>query len=247
LLDLHSHVLHGVDDGPPTLEGSLEILRAARADGIAAIAATPHVRHDHPTSPERMEAGVAELNALDTGVEVLTGGELDLAYLETLDDEALRRFGLGGNRSLLLLEFPYSGWPLSLRDVVFRLGVGGFAIVLAHPERSPEVQAAPERLRELVDAGVVVQLTAASVDGRLGRRAAATSRALLERGLAHLIASDAHSPSVRAIGMRDAAAAVGDEALAAWLTDEVPRALLAGEPLPARPKLRKSRRLRRRV
>jgi protein-tyrosine phosphatase len=247
LLDLHSHVLYGVDDGPTALQGSLEILRAAREDGIVAIAATPHVRDDHPTSPARMESGVAELNSLGTGVEVLPGGELDLSYLETLDDDTLRRFGLGGNRSLLLLEFPYTGWPLALRDLVFRLGVRGFAIVLAHPERNPEVQAAPERLRELVDAGVAVQLTAASVDGRLGRRAAATSRVLLERGLAHLIASDAHAPSLRAVGMRDAAAELGNERLATWLTDEVPRALLAGESLPQRPRARRSRRFRRRV
>jgi len=243
LIDLHSHVLPGIDDGPGSLDGSREILEAARADGITHITATPHVRDDHPTTPEQMEEAVARVRALDTGVEVLTGGELDIAFLETLDDETLRRFGLGGNDRLLLLEFPYTGWPLQLRDLVFRLGLRGFGVVLAHPERSAEVQERPDRLRELVDAGVVVQLTAAAVDGRLGSRSATASRTLIDTGLAHLIASDAHAATVRAVGMTSAAAAVGNAALAQWLTRDVPRALLAGRSLPPRPRGRRTMRL----
>lgn len=239
MIDLHSHVLPGIDDGPAALSGSREILDAAHAEGITQIAATPHVRSDWPTKPEQMERLVADVRALGADVEVLPGGELDLQYLETLDDDALRRFGLGGNPSLLLLEFPYAGWPLQLRDLVFRLGVRGFSVVLAHPERNPEVQEQPERLRELVDAGVAVQLTAASVDGRLGRRTAGVARDLLDRGLAHLIASDAHASSIRTIGMTAAAQAVGDRALANWLTRDVPSALLASEPLPDRPQRRR--------
>jgi protein-tyrosine phosphatase len=239
VIDLHSHVLPGIDDGPAALSGSREILDAAHADGITRIAATPHVRSDFPTKPEVMERLVADVRALGADVEVLPGGELDLQYLETLDDDALRRFGLGGNPNLLLLECPYAGWPLQLRDLVFRLGVRGFSAVLAHPERNPSVQEDPERLRELVDAGVHVQLTAASVDGRLGRRVAAAARTLLDTGLAHLIASDAHGPSIRAIGMTAAAAAVDDRALAEWLTRDVPEALLASAPLPDRPQRRR--------
>jgi protein-tyrosine phosphatase len=239
MFDLHSHVLPGVDDGPAALSGSREILDAAIADGITHIAATPHVRSDFPTKPDVMERLVADVRALGAQIEVLTGGELDLQFLESLDDESLRRFGLGGNPGLLLLEFPYAGWPLQLRDLVFRLEVRGFAVVLAHPERNPEVQAEPERLRPFVDAGVHVQLTAASVDGRLGRRTAAAARELLDLGLAHLLASDAHTPSIRAVGMRNAADAVGDRALADWLTRDVPQALLASEPLPDRPQRRR--------
>jgi protein-tyrosine phosphatase len=243
VIDLHSHVLAGVDDGPDTLEGSLEILHAAGEDGIERIAATPHVRADYPTAPETMERLVAELNAASPGVEVLTGGELDRAVAAELDDETLRRFGLGGNPGVLLLETPYVGWPLDLGDLVFRLRTRGFDVVLAHPERNPEVQMNPERLRALVDAGMLVQLTAASVDGRLGRRAAASARTLLDGGLAHMIASDAHAPAVRAAGMTSAAEAVGDERLARWLTRDVPAALVAGEVPPPRP--RKRWRLRR--
>jgi protein-tyrosine phosphatase len=91
---------------------------------------------------------------------------------------------------------------------------------------------------------VLVQLTAASVDGRLGRAPAAASRALLDARLAHLIASDAHAPSVRAIGMTAAADAVGDEALARWLTHDVPVAVVAGAAPPPRPGSPQKSRLR---
>jgi protein-tyrosine phosphatase len=242
VIDLHSHVLPALDDGPRTIEESRAILAAARADGVTRVAATPHVRADYPTEPAEMERLVAELNTLDTGVEVLRGGEIDLDYLERLDDEALRRFGLGGNPDLVLVEFPYAGWPNRLRDVVFQLALRGFTVVLAHPERNPDVQEDPSRLRPLVAAGVLVQLTAASVDGRLGRRPAATAKALLDDELAHLLASDAHAPAVRAIGMRDAVRAIGDDALGGWLTEDVPSALLQGEPLPPRPARRGLRR-----
>ena len=175
MIDLHSHLLPGIDDGPQTIDGCLDILRAAHADGITRIAATPHVRHDHPTTPEQMETGIAQMReaATASGIEVERppGGKLDLAHASSLDDDVLRRFGLGGNPGLLLLEFPYVGWPLGLSELVFGLRVRGFAAVLAHPERNADVQERPERLRELVE--MVFQLTAASVDGRLGRRNAA--------------------------------------------------------------------------
>jgi protein-tyrosine phosphatase len=239
MIDLHSHVLPGIDDGAATIEGSLDILRAAQADGIARIAATPHVRYDWPTTPQQMEQLVVRVRdaarAVDIAVEVLPGGELDLEYADSLDDDSLRRFGLGGNPNLLLIEFPYVGWPVGLPDLLFRLRVRGFVAVLAHPERNVTVQERPERLRALVETGVFVQLTAASVDGRLGRRNAAGARALLDAELAHLIASDAHAPAIRAIGMGAAAEAVGDAQLARWLTHEVPVALLAGEAPPQRP------------
>jgi protein-tyrosine phosphatase len=240
MIDLHSHVLPGVDDGAATLEEALAILRSVADDGITRIAATPHVRDDYPTSAETMELGVETVNAAarDAGipVEVLPGGELDIEFSADLDDATLARFGLGGNAHMLLLECPYYGWPLDLRDVVFRLATRGFSVVLAHPERNPDVQADPELLRPLADAGVLMQLTAASVDGRLGSTARRTSRALLDAGLAHLIASDAHAPQIRAAGMAAAAGAVGDEALAKWLTEGVPAAVLAGGDLPERPR-----------
>lgn len=239
MIDLHSHILPGVDDGAATLEESLEMARAAVADGIQVIAATPHVREDYPTTPETMERLVAELSAelaaADIPLQVLPGGEIGLDRLDDLSPEDLRRFGLGGSEAHLLLEFPYVGWPLGLEERVFRLAAAGVAAVIAHPERNSEVQAAPERLEPAVRAGALVQVTAASLDGRLGRRSQRAGLDLLERRLAHLLASDAHAPSIRGIGMSAAVEALGDEELARWLTVDAPAAVVAGGEIPPRP------------
>lgn len=245
MLDLHSHILPGLDDGPDTLTGALNLARAAVEDGIELIAATPHVRDDYPTSADEMEQAVAalrhQLAKAGIPLELRPGGEVALDRIDLPPDE-LRRFGLGGSRSLLV-ETPYSGWPLDLEERLFHVEAVGLTPVLAHPERNAEVQEDPERrLRPLAERGTLIQLTAASVDGRLGRRTAETSRRLLELELAHLLASDAHAPSVRTVGLTAAAEALDDTKLAHWLTREVPQAILSDEPLPARPPTRRRRR-----
>jgi protein-tyrosine phosphatase len=246
VIDLHSHLLPGIDDGPDTLAGSLAIARAMVDDGVRRVAATPHVRDDWPTRPEEMEVGVealrAELEDAGLALDVLPGGEIALEALDWLAPEERARFGLGGNPSLLLVEFPYWGWPLDLEAAVTRLVDEGVVPVIAHPERNEEVWYAPQRLAGAVRAGAVCQLTAASVDGRLGEAARDCSRRLLELGLAHLVASDAHTAAIRAAGMGRAAGAIGDPELARWLTEDVPGALLDGRPLPSRPEGRRKRR-----
>ena len=162
------------------------------------------------------------------------GGEIALEQLDRPLEE-LRRFGLAGNAGYLLVETPYYGWPLDLASRLFALRAAGVTPVLAHPERNPSVQERPDLLEDVVRGGTLVQLTAGSVDGRLGSQARRTSFALLERGLAHLIASDAHAPSLRAIGMSRAARAVGDDELARWLTVDLPRAIVEDTRLPERP------------
>jgi protein-tyrosine phosphatase len=235
LIDLHSHVLPGLDDGATDVEEAVEMCRAAAADGIEMLAATPHVRDDYPTTPERMESALAELKAAARGsLRLLPGGELALEELRRPVEE-LRRFGLGGNPSYLLVETPYRGWPLGIGHQLAELQASGIVTVLAHPERNPEVQLRPTLLEPLVAAGSLVQLTAAALDGRLGQRTRDCARHLLDLRLAHLIASDAHAPSVRAIGMRSAAEAVRNRALAHWLTVDVPRAIVYRLPIPARP------------
>lgn len=242
MIDLHSHVLPGLDDGAEDVEEALAICRAAAADGIVALAGTPHVRHDHGTTADGMEAALAALRAAAGRiVRLLPGGELDLRELDRPPEE-LRRFGLGGSPHHLLVETPYVGWPFDLPDRLFALRAAGFTAVLAHPERNHDVQERPDLLETLVAQGTLVQLTAASVEGRIGDRSRRAARELLERGLAHLIASDAHAPGVRAIGMRDAARAVGDPGLARWLTVDVPASIVEGAPLPPRPERARPRR-----
>ena len=251
VIDLHSHVLPGLDDGARDLEESVAMARAAAADGTTVLAATPHVRDDYPTPADAMERALAELRSrLDLegiALRVVSGGELALDYLAKLGKDELQRFGLAGNPDYLLLEFPYHGWPLDLADRVFRLRAGGITPVLAHPERNQDVQAHPERLDPLVRSGALVQLTAASIDGRLGRASQSCAVRLLEIELAHLIASDAHSPEVRSIGLRGARNSLGDEELGEWLTIAVPSAILDGGLPPPRPTRKpRQRRWRRR-
>lgn len=251
MIDLHSHILPAIDDGPATVAESVEMARAAAADGITVVGATPHVRDDYPTDAETMERGVKELRSAlaETGValEVRTGGEIALGWLDRLSTDELRRFGLGGNPRYLLVETPYAGWPRDFAERVFRLRAHEITAVIAHPERNGEVKANVRLLEPLVAAGALVQLTAASVDGRFGRTTAAVARELIDRGLAHMIASDGHMPSIRAIGMSSASAAVGHDALARWLTLDVPQAIVSDEPLPPRPEDSPSRRLRARL
>jgi protein-tyrosine phosphatase len=184
---------------------------------------------------QRVDSLRQELRAADVSLELLPGGEIALDRLPDIGDDELRRFGLGGNPKWLLLEAPYFGWPLGIEDTVFQLQLRGFRVVFAHPERNGEVQASPERLAPLVERGMLVQLTAASLDRRLGPGPRKTARRLLELDLAHLLASDAHAPGLRQIGMSAAAGAVGDEELARWLTEDVPAAIVADGAIPPRP------------
>jgi protein-tyrosine phosphatase len=244
VIDLHSHLLPGIDDGAVDMDEAIEICRAAAADGIVTIAATPHVRDDYPTRPETMEAGVRDVQAAVGGMlQVLPGGEIDLGELDRPFDELIR-FGLGGNPRALLVEMPYFGWPVDLEHKLSRLRACGITAILAHPERNAEVQARPHLLASIVGGGALLQVTAASVDGRVGRRAQTCARALIAGGLAHLITSDAHGPGVRAAGLADAARAVDDAELAQWLTVDVPRSIIDGAAIPRRPEPRRRRRLR---
>lgn len=251
MVDLHAHLLPGLDDGPATLTESLAFARAAVADGISVLAATPHVRDDYPTTPETMERALAAIRAAvaeaGLALDVRGGGEIALERLADLDGTARARFGLAGNPAYLLLEFPYVGWPLGLPDQVFRLRAAGVTAVVGHPERNTEVQSEPERLRPLVEAGALVQLTAASVDGRLGRRCRVAAFGLLELELAHLVASDGHGPAIREVGLSAAVAAIGEGPLAEWLVEGVPGAIADGDPLPERPATASRRGLLRRL
>ena len=223
--------------------------RDAVADGIQLLAATPHVREDYPTRASEMEDGVAELRealaAEGVKLDVRTGGEIALDRLALLEAEELARFGLASNPNYVLLEFPYYGWPLGLPSQLIDLGRRGVTAVVAHPERNVDVQTAPKRMQEIVDQGALVQLTAASIDGRLGRRSQNAAFRLLELELAHLVASDAHAPEVRSVGMRAAATAIGDIELSRWLTEDVPAAIVTDAPISERPQSRRRRPRRR--
>ncbi|HEY5479577.1 MAG TPA: CpsB/CapC family capsule biosynthesis tyrosine phosphatase [Gaiellaceae bacterium] len=248
MVDLHSHILPGIDDGARSLEESVEVALAAARDGTTVMAATPHVRDDFPTAVTTMERLVLELSQIlrEKGVELqlLGGAEIAIQNLQALDSDELRRFGLGGNPHYLLVEFPYLGWPLSLATEIWNLTQRGITPVIAHPERNPQVQQDTRQMAPLVAAGALVQLTAASVDGRLGRRCRKAAEELIAAGNAHLIASDAHWPGLRRAGTSGAAAALREPELAHWLTQGVPEAIVRDLPIPERPQVKQRARRR---
>lgn len=243
MIDLHSHILPGLDDGVETIEAARALAREAAAAGVRAIAATPHVRDDYPTTVAQMEGGVASLRAdfarEGIAIEVLTGGEVAVEWVQKLDVADLRRFTLAGNMRHVLLETPYFDWTAAVDAAAHSLLSLGLVPVVAHPERNRHIQERPERLRPLVEDGALVQVTAGSLDGRLGRSAARSAKRIVDLGLAHLVASDAHAPAVRQVGFAEAARAVGDDELARWLTVDVPEAVTAGGDPPPRPKRRR--------
>jgi protein-tyrosine phosphatase len=235
--------LPGVDDGAQTVEDALAIARFAVADGITSIAATPHVRDDYPTAAERMERGVAglrdELARAGIPLEVLPGGEIALERLARIEPDELVRFTLAQTGRYLLIEFPYSGWPLALEGAIHALRRSGITPILAHPERNPDVQERPARLAAATSAGALVQVTASSVDGREGRAAKRAAKRLFGLRLVHLLASDAHGRGIRAGGLTAAVKAIGDPRLARYLTNEAPEAIVAGQPVPLPPARRR--------
>lgn len=245
VIDLHSHVLAGIDDGPEDYEGSLALVRAAAADGTHTLAATPHLRHDFPTVQLREIASrCVSLNhrlPADLQVTVVPGGEVDLIWAQEASVEELRLASYWQRGSDLLVETPYGPLATGFEELLFRISLQGFRILLAHPERNPTFQGDPPRLAALVDRGVLVQVTASSL-ASTDRQSRSRRLALLliEEAIAHVIASDAHSAgSMRApLSAGVAAAARRSPARAEWMVRDAPAAILAGEPLPAPPQER---------
>lgn len=246
MIDIHSHILPEVDDGTRSLDEARALAISALEDGVTVMAATPHVRTDYATTPERMERGVAELRAdfarERIPLEVVHGAELAIDRLGVLTPDDLRRFTLGQNGRYVLLECPYFSSYVELVPAIKALTKAGIAAVVAHPERNPSIQERPDRISALLELGALVQVTAGSIDGRLGRSAKRTASALVDLGCVHAIASDAHGPHIREGGLAGAVAAVGDSALGVYLTEEAPAAILAGESLATRVRARRRRR-----
>jgi protein-tyrosine phosphatase len=196
VIDLHAHILPGVDDGAADLETSVAMCMTAVAEGIGTMAATPHVNRDHPPDPKAMSYAVGTLNValarMEVALAVLPGGEVEMATASELDDDTLQAFCLGGGHCLLL-ESPYGGdfdlpW---LDELIASLQERGFRPLLAHPERSPLFQADAGHLEALVERGVHCTVNAGSMTGRSGDAARDCAVELFRRGLVHAVSTDA--------------------------------------------------------
>ena len=243
MIDLHTHVLPGIDDGPADMSGAVALVAAAAEQGTTALAATPHVRPDHPdVRPAelagRVRAVTAAVAEAGLPVEVHAGGEVDLLWAQRATDTELREVSLGQRGTDLLVETPYGELSLQFEDLLFKLRARGYRVLLAHPERSRTFQHDHRRLATLVEGGTLLQVTALSLansDRRSRSRRLALD--LVRHGLAHVIASDAHGALLPRAGLRaglEAAERVAP-ARARWMLTEAPAAILAGDPLPPPP------------
>jgi protein-tyrosine phosphatase len=248
MIDLHCHVLPGIDDGPETIEGSLALARAALAGGIATLVATPHVNSRTPNDAGTIAKLVDLLNRrlVEEGVDVnvLPGGEIAISHVAEIEPSELSRLGLGGGR-WLLLEPPFTPVAVGLEGLVMRLQRQGHGVVLAHPERAPALRRDRQVVRSLADAGVLMSITAGSLVGSFGREVRRYALELAREGLIHNVTSDAHDSAQRPPGLADELQQSGLSELADWLTVTVPTAVLNGQEIPPRPSAASERTARR--
>src|SRR4051794_24644254 len=195
--DIHFHLLPGVDDGPATIEESIELAAAAFAEGTRTIVATPHIRSDFFTAVEELPERVREVEARLAGegiaLTILRGGELGHEMVGRLGQSELELIAQGppGGR-WLLVETPFSGLGEAFSAATDELRDRGFGVVVAHPERAPDHDGSRWRtLRRELSQGSVLQVNAWSLDGRHGVEAQAGARRLVREGRAPGVAADA--------------------------------------------------------
>ena len=241
MIDIHCHILPGLDDGPDSEENALELARAAIASGTRTIVATPHVSWSYPaTSAAVIAKGVARLTAAlareAVPLELLTGAEVAMSRAIDLSDEELTALRLGGPTGThLLVECPIAATAAGFEAVLKHLRTRGHEIVLAHPERCPAFQRDPAAYERLIAQGMLGQVTAGALVGRFGRTVQEFAGHLVREGLAQSVASDAHSAERRppTLGPDLAEAGFGEQGT--WLAREVPHAILTGGEVPPAP------------
>jgi protein-tyrosine phosphatase len=238
MIDLHCHVLPGIDDGPETIEGSLELARAAVAAGIETLVATPHVNSRTPNDSAAIARLVEELNARladeRVGLKILPGAEIAVSQIVEIEPEELLRLRLGGG-PWLLVEPPFTPIAVGLEGMLLDVLRKGHRVVLAHPERCPALQRDRRLVPKLVDLGILMSITAGSLTGRFGGDVRRYALELARAGLIHNVTSDAHDGVKRPPGLAVELEQAGLAGLREWLTQLVPAAILSGEEIPPRP------------
>jgi len=239
MIDLHCHPLPGVDDGPESIEGSLEMLRRAAAAGIQTMVATPHVSMAYPrTRADAISDGVralqAQADAAGIEIRLLAGAELELMHRELLQADDLPGLRLG-DCPYMLVELPFTATP-QFAEMLLGMHADVQPVLLAHPERCRAFHDDPELLGRLVGQGMPAQVTAASIAGDYGATVQRCAWTMLEQGLVHVVASDSHDADSRPPLMREPLEAAGLNGVIEALCEINPAAILAGEqPAPAPP------------
>jgi protein-tyrosine phosphatase len=208
MVDIHHHLLPGLDDGSNSIETSIEMARIAASDGITHIICTPHANGQYRFDPAVNAAKVAELQsrlaAEDVPITLGSGCDFHLSYDNVNDAKRdPGRYSING-LGYLLVEPPDYGIPPGMAETLYELQLAGLTPILTHPERNPTLQSEPERLKPWLRGGLLIQLTADSLTGHKGRRAERIAHQLLEKRWVHFLATDAHNTSSRPPRMREA-------------------------------------------
>jgi protein-tyrosine phosphatase len=237
MIDIHSHVLYGMDDGARSFDDSIAMLRVAEENGTTDLVATPHANLEYKFDPAAIRQRLAELAAA-TKIRLYSGCDFHLSYDNIQDAiENPRKYTIN-QKSYLLVEFSDLLIFRNTLEIFGRLQEAGMIPVVTHPERNGLLRQRIADLEKWVADGACVQVTAQSFTGRFGNRAQEFSETLLDRGLIHFVASDAHDTEHRPPKLADAHAWLtkrrGVE-IANLLCIENPRATLEGQPVYAPP------------
>lgn len=240
MIDIHSHLLPEVDDGPKSWDVSVEMCRMAVADGITHMVATPHANDRYPYDRHYLRGLLKDLQKrVGDTLQLTLGCDFHLSYdnlQNALDHPHTYTIG---ETNYLLVELSNYSVPVQMSDCFTKLGDCGLTPILTHPERNPMLQQSPQRVLEWAEQGCLIQVTASALTGRWGEHTGRIARWLLERGAVHVLASDAHDTKHRAPNLsagRDAAAEIAGPEIASALVEGNPGAIVAGQPLPFVPK-----------
>lgn len=242
MIDLHAHILPGIDDGPQSLEDSLEMARLAVADGITTLVATPHLFRRKSVdltalnTPDTIRQAVAHFNhqlaAEDIDLTVLPGCEVPLFpdIIKFIDEG--RILTLNNRQRYICLEMPDTVIPPATEDIIFQLSSRGLTPIITHPERNLVFYDMPDKFRRLISLGCLAQITARSLTRGFGWGVARFTKKLLREGLVQIMASDAHSvahrPPVMSLALKKLSKIVGKNQ--AWdMVATLPERIIQGE------------------
>ncbi|AXC10405.1 Manganese-dependent protein-tyrosine phosphatase [Acidisarcina polymorpha] len=239
MIDIHHHLLYGLDDGPRDLETSCAMVDAAVANGFTHVVATPHANDRWAFTPEINRERLAEIEAYAAGRLTLgLGCDFHLSY-DNIQDQFKNpaKYTINGLQ-YLLVEFPDYGIQPGIAETLYEFVASGVIPIITHPERNATLQAKPEMMAEWIRTGCIVQVTAGSLLGRFGPRAQALSHSLLRHNWVTLLASDAHNLSSRPPNLGDGHASLAKDygqEIADRLCIHNPHAVFYGKTLPPQP------------